>query len=448
MRPIKRQPETLRWFHSLRDNQRAWAAFSLVCSRVSGILLFAFSVVVFAVNLPAQAASFQTLFQAALSPAGPLSTDVASPLHALGLSESGYVIINMVLLMAAAFASFLVSGLILWRKGDDRVALLGATMLLSVGVVGPTALTGAFGMLVPAWPWYVFGQCLIFIAVLSFPLFFLLFPSGHFVPRWTPWLLMGILPLAFLYAFFPRVLFSSSFSFVRSVALVGISLCLVVAQVYRYRHISSAIQRQQTKWVSFGVIGGLVINSLGIVSLWFLSSLHFATTTHAFFFTPVTAFLVLLGPVYVGMAITRSHLWSIDLIIRRTLIYGLLTASLLGLYLLLVFGSQYLLASFFGPSNDVVLVVSTLIVAALFQPLRQRVQQIVDRRFYRSKYDATQILADFSKTLHQEVDLDQLCVQLLAAVQQTTQPTSLTLWLRPRNPQEKLEQPGKKLPPA
>src|SRR6266568_795354 len=373
MRPIKRQPETLRWFHSLRDNQRAWAAFSLVCSRVSGILLFAFSVVVFAVNLPAQAASFQTLFQAALSPAGPLSTDVASPLHALGLSESGYVIINMVLLMAAAFASFLVSGLILWRKGDDRVALLGATMLLSVGVVGPTALTGAFGMLVPAWPWHVFGQCLIFIAVLSFPLFFLLFPSGHFVPRWTPWLLMGILPLAFLYAFFPRVLFSSSFSFVRSVALVGISLCLVVAQVYRYRHISSAIQRQQTKWVSFGVIGGLVINSLGIVSLWFLSLLHFATTTHAFFFTPVTTFLVLLG-----------------------------------LYLLLVFGSQYLLASFFGPSNDVVLVVSTLIVAALFQPLRQRVQQIVDRRFYRSKYDATQILADFSKTLHQEVDLDQL----------------------------------------
>src|SRR6266700_4046003 len=233
-----------------------------------------------------------------------------------------------------------------------------------------------------------------------------------------------------------------------SVALVGISLCLVVAQVYRYRHISSAIQRQQTKWVSFGVIGGLVINSLGIVSLWFLSSLHFATTTHAFFFTPVTTFLVLLGPVYVGMAITRSHLWSIDLIIRRTLIYGLLTASLLGLYLLLVFGSQYLLASFFGSSNDVVLVVSTLIVAALFEPLRQRVQQMVDRRFYRSKYDATQILADFSETLHQEVDLDQLCVQLLAAVQQTMQPTSLSLWLRPRNPQEKLEQPGKKLPPA
>src|SRR6266487_4491009 len=336
MRPIKRQPETLRWFHSLRDNQRAWAAFSLVCSRVSGILLFAFSVVVFAVNLPAQAASFQRLFQAALSPAGPLSTDVASPLHALGLSESGYVIINMVLLMAAAFASFLVSGLILWRKGDDRVALLGATMLLSVGVVGPTALTGAFGMLVPAWPWHVFGQCLIFIAVLSFPLFF----------------------------------------------------------------------------------------------------------------PPVTTFLVLLGPVYVGMAITRSHLWSIDLIIRRTLIYGLLTASLLGLYLLLVFGSQYLLASFFGSSNDVVLVVSTLIVAALFEPLRQRVQQMVDRRFYRSKYDATQILADFSETLHQEVDLDQLCVQLLAAVQQTMQPTSLSLWFRPRNPQEKLEQPGKKLPPA
>ncbi len=148
------------------------------------------------------------------------------------------------------------------------------------------------------------------------------------------------------------------------------------------------------------------------------------------------------------MAITRSHLWSIDLIIRRTLIYGLLTASLLGLYLLLVFGGQYLLASFFGPGNDVVLVVSTLIVAALFQPLLKLVQQLVDRRFYRSKYDATQILAGFSETLHQEVDLNQLCAQLLAAVQQTMQPTSLSLWLRPRKPQEKLEQPGEKLPPT
>jgi hypothetical protein len=446
MRPGKRPPKTQREFNSLGDGKTASTATSLALSRLSCILLFAFSVVVFGVNLPAQVTSLQDLFQAALSPALPFHTNVASLLQALGVSESRYVIFNMVLFVAAALASFLVSGLILWRRADDRVALLGAALLLSVGVVGPTTLTGSFGALVPAWPWHLLSQCLIFIAALSFPLFFLLFPSGSFVPRWTRWLLTGILPLAFLYAFFPHVLFSSSLSLVRSAAVVGLSLCLAVVQVYRYLHVSSPRERQQIKWVSLGVIGGLVINSLGNVSLWFLSSLHLTPATHALFFTPVTAFLVLLGPFYVGMAITRSRLWSIDLIIRRTLIYGLLTATLLVVYLVLVFGGQSLLASLFGPSNDVVLVVSTLIVAALFQPLRRRVQQMVDRRFYRSRYDATQILADFGETLRQEVDLDQLCTHVLAVVQQTMQPSSLSLWLCPRKPQEKLQQPEEKLP--
>jgi hypothetical protein len=447
MRPVKRLPKTQRELNSLGDSRTALTPSSLALIRLSGILLFAFSVVIFGVNLPAQVASLQDLFQAAFSPALPFNTDIASSLRALGVSESRYVIFNMALFVAAALASFLVSGLILWRRADDRVAILGAAMLLSIGVVGPTTLTGAFSALVPTWPWHVFSQCLIFIAGLSFPLFFLLFPSGYFVPRWTRWLLIGILPLVFFYAFFPQVLFSSLLSPVRFAATVGLSLCLAVAQVYRYLQVSSPSERQQTKWVSLGVIGGLVINSLGNISLWFLSSLHLTTATHAFFFTPVTAFFILLGPFYVGMAITRSHLWSIDLIIRRTLIYSLLTVLLSGLYLLLVFGGQYLLASFFGPGNAVVLVVSTLIVAALFQPLRQRVQQLVDQRFYRSRYDATQILADFSETLRQEVDPDQLCTHVLTVVQQTMQPSSLSLWLCPRKPQEKLQQPEEKLPP-
>lgn len=89
----------------------------------------------------------------------------------------------------------------------------------------------------------------------------------------------------------------------------------------------------------------------------------------------------------VSVPILRYRLWDIDVLINRALVYGLLTATLLGIYLLFVLGGQYLLASFFGPNNAVVLVISTLLVASLFQPLRQRVQQLVDRRFYRRKYD-------------------------------------------------------------
>src|SRR5258708_3233507 len=135
-------------------------------------------------------------------------------------------------------------------------------------------------------------------------------------------------------------------------------------------------------------------------------------------------------PISAGIAMLRYRLYDIDVLINRTLVYGLLTATLLGTYLLLVFGGQYLLTSFLGSSNAAVLVVSTLIVAALFHPLRRRLQAIIDHRFYRRKYDAARVLAAFSATLRNEVDLDQLREHLVAVVQETMQPTHVSLWLR------------------
>src|SRR5260370_966633 len=121
-------------------------------------------------------------------------------------------------------------------------------------------------------------------------------------------------------------------------------------------------------------------------------------------------------------------------------VYGTLTVMLALVYFGLVIGGQHLLVSLLGQSNAVVLVVSTLIVAALFQPLRQRIQRTVDRRFYRSKYDAAKIVAAFSATLRQEVDLDQLREHLLAVVQETMQPAHISLWLRP--PEQKRKGPS------
>ena len=153
--------------------------------------------------------------------------------------------------------------------------------------------------------------------------------------------------------------------------------------------------------------------------------------------TSLSSFAFLLIPSSVTLAILRSRLWDIDVLINRTLVYGLLTAILLAVYLVLVFAGQTLLSSLLGQNNGVVLVGSTLIVAALFQPLRHRIQQLIDRRFYRRKYDAARITTAFSATLRNEVDLDQLHELLLAVVQETMQPTHVSLWLR----QDK--QPGK-----
>jgi hypothetical protein len=138
----------------------------------------------------------------------------------------------------------------------------------------------------------------------------------------------------------------------------------------------------------------------------------------------------------VGLAILRYRLWEIDIIINRTLVYGSLTALLALVYFGLIFGLQALFQGVLHQNNSVAIVVSTLVIAAIFQPLRRRIQGIIDRRFYRSKYNAARTLAQFSVTLRNEVDLSQLSERLISVVEETMQPTHVSLWLRPAS-QEK-----------
>jgi hypothetical protein len=208
--------------------------------------------------------------------------------------------------------------------------------------------------------------------------------------------------------------------------------CLIVgvlAQIYRYRRVSSPTQRQQTKWIMFGLT--LAVLATLIWSLFVeIFPLQPGPARLAYYLSVnILAIGFMFFPISMVISILRYRLWDIDILINRTLVYGLLT----GVLALLYFGSVVLLQSLFralsGQVSPLAIVISTLVIAALFSPLRLRVQQFIDRRFFRRKYDAEKTLAGFAATMRDEVDLDKLCEALSAVVEGTMQPTHVSLWL-------------------
>jgi hypothetical protein len=318
------------------------------------------------------------------------------------------------------------AALIFWRRSFDRMALFCAYMLVLFGGATYTSLLDVgLRTVAPAWFWLVGG--LELLAQVCVPTFFLLFPSGRFVPRWTRW---GVL-VVFLYEVWYVFFADNSLPGLPFAALL---LGLVGLQVYRYRRVSLFRERQQTKWVVFGLamaLGGLALFII-IVKLFLPPELLNSPVAWSLIPTTVTDGLLLFIPISIAIAILRSRLYDIDVLINRTLVYGTLTGILALIYVGLVIGLGSLVRLFTGQisQSPVVIVASTLAIAALFQPLRHRLQKIVDRRFYRSKYDAAKTMEAFSATLRNEVDLSQLREHLLNVVQETMQPTHVSLWLR------------------
>ncbi len=357
---------------------------------------------------------------------GQLAPEGLRRLQALGLSADFYAIYITASRVIFVMIWFVVGVFIFWRKSDERVALLASFALVAfpIGFSGTITLAA----LPPAW-WLPL-QSMQFLGGMGFSIFLYTFPSGQFVPRWTPWLLIGWAIEESGVTFFSTAPFfnSSLRSLIDGFLFIGLLASIIAVQVYRYRRVSTQTQRQQTKWVVFGVVVGI----LGFIATLIVGAQFFDAPSDPLSVMVGNTFLdlfLLFVPLSIGIAILRSRLWEIDVIINRSLVYGSLTIALALIYVCSVIALQALLGSF-TQGNQFAIVGSTLLIYVLFQPLRRRVQAIIDRRFYRRKYDAARTLQAFSATLRSEVDLNQLSEQLVAVVEETMQPAHVSLWLR------------------
>ncbi|GAC1349666.1 MAG: hypothetical protein NVSMB27_24920 [Ktedonobacteraceae bacterium] len=302
---------------------------------------------------------------------------------------------------------------------------------LQKGCVDPLtcSISGALPSPVLALP-YSFES---FLGSASIPVFFLLFPNGRLTPRWMGLILLLVIIYAFLnnlpYKGSPFDMYWPAWLYVLvTLVLFGF---IIYSQIYRYRRVSTPVQRQQTKWIVLGVTAA-VGTYIGLLFISLLSPFFDSTIFGNEVWSLILPVVLLVIPLSIGFSILRYRLYDIDVLINRALVYGTLTVLLALVYVGLVIGLQSLVRLFAGQfsQSPIVIVASTLVIAALFQPLRHRIQAIIDRRFYRRKYDAVKTLEAFSTTLRNEVDLSQLCEHLVTVVKDTMQPSYVSLWLR------------------
>lgn len=394
--------------------------------RLARVALFGYAFILIAISLAGMAMfpAYARLHPAEFTPNNswtPAQTQA-------GLAQLGWPATSMAYVDLARNLLLLIAGggvalLLLWRQPASWFILYLAFVFISF-----SAGDAFFKPIVVVFPGLLaFGDFLGAAAWQFFFIVFYFFPNGQPVPVWTRWLALIWLGLLGIQQLIPDY-------FVQHPIWDGFYVLVVLSalgsQIYRYCWRSGSIQRQQMKWIVF-VVGMLIIYlPVGILFGYNApsgSDLRFSLLSsfaNLLFFN----FLFALFPLAVALAIFRYHLWDIDLVIRRTLQYGLLTL-LLGLT---YFGMVVLLGqafrAFTGQESQLVVVLSTLVIAALFTPLRRSIQTGIDRRFFRQKYNAEQAIERFTAAARAETDVGSLTTELLALVEETMQPRRVSLW--------------------
>jgi hypothetical protein len=379
-----------------------------------------------------------------------MTPEIVETMQALGFSSDQMLSVFGTLRLVGMLV-FAVTGLVVFSlKSDDWMTILVSVMLLTMGAAlfaplpigvavhpewAPAAkLVGSMG---PPWP--DFGRSL---AGLSFVLATYFIPDGRPVPRLTRYVLFVLAAQIGLWTIFPASPFNVNLwpSFLQAAWTIGLPVSGVTAQVYRFSVVTDTEERRKTRLVVLALgtaTGVFVLLALfnpelggGLFDLGVVTPR--VRAVYELLLLGVLGAALLLFPVAIAISVLRYGLWDVNVLVNRALVYGSLTGVIVVVGLGLVFVLSELLAGVFGQvvAEEAALVSAAVVLTLLFQPARRQVQQVVDRSFYRRKYDAARTLEGFSSQLRQEVDLDSLADDLLSVVRTSMQPGHVSLWLR------------------
>jgi len=365
---------------------------------VGWLVMVVLSVGLFLASIPAHYESLTSFAGTELDP-----VLVRDNLERMGVSVDFYATysISTGAVMAAVWVA--VSMIIFLRRPDDRMAIFTAVALTTCAVFflnsGPIVLAEKYPVV-----WLPVRLLALFGSV-SFMAFLYLFPNGRFVPRWARWLVLFWFAHEVAYYLFPDSITSIErisplleflvplidFSMVLTVLCIGLG-----SQLYRFRRVSGPVERQQTKWVVFGTVSSLS-GLIALQALLFSSPtlLNFGSPYSFVIVTGIDGFMLLI-PLSIGAAILHRRLWDIDIVINRTLVYGILTAVVVGVYVLLVGGLGALLHT---RGNLAVSLLAAGLVAVLFAPLRERLQPGVNRLMYGERDEPYTVLSRLGRRL-------------------------------------------------
>jgi signal transduction histidine kinase len=383
----------------------------LVLARAAWIIVVVLSLAVSIAYIPLEFRQLHTVCVGS-SCGQQLTAGIAQDLRQLNLSVDFFARYLLILQVGSLLVWAVVALLIFWRRSNDRVALLVALFLVlfpaAQGLGSPDTVGAAYPSL------QLLTTFLDILGWLSLLLFFYLFPDGQFVPRWTCVVALGYAILTILGSLFPNLPLNDTISFLFGlpllIAVVGIGL---FSQIYRYRRVSGTVQRQQTRWVVYGVVAAVLL-FICLISLGRIIP-HKSGLVGVLLVNTAIYSCELLIPLSIGFSILRYRLYDIDIIINRTLVYSLLTASVIGIYALVV---GTLGTVFQAQGGFLISLVGAGLVAVLFQPLRLRLQRGANRLMYGERDTPSKVISRLGQRLETTLAPDAVLPTIVETVAQ------------------------------